>query len=668
MHFALVGNQNCGKTTLFNALTGSSQHVGNFPGVTVEKKEGTVRGTLHTLTDLPGLYSLTAYTLEETLTLNFLLASPPDTVINVADVTTLDRSLYLTLQLTELGIPTVLALNMMDELEKSGGHIDAASLSSELGLPVVPISASQNRGLTELISAAESAAKHKTIPKCPELTAPLIGEALQRISASLSKQQLPKKLPTGYAAVKLLEDGSSAIPQLSAKTAAHIDLIRRGAETALGTDIYAALADMRYSIIGQICTRCVFKTQLAPSQRLTQKLDSLFLHKFLSIPIFFGIMLLVFWLTFGVIGKPLSRIAEGLVESIIAQTDVLLCSLNIAPLLRSLITDGVLTGVGSVISFLPIITVLFFFLSLLEDSGYIARVAFVMDRLFVKLGISGRSLVPMLIGFGCSVPAIMATRTIPGSRDRKLTVMLMPFISCSAKLPIYAVFSAAFFPHHAVLAMALLYLFGIVLGLFCIKLLSKTSFFGLSEPFLLELPAYRLPSLKSLLLHIRQKALEFLRKAFTVILVSTMIIWFLFNFGFDFRQVSSSADSILAAAGSFIAPLFKPLGFGDWRAVSALIAGLSAKEMVVSTFSVLLAASSHEELLSALPALFSPVSTASFLVFTLLYTPCIAATNAMRRELGSAKSTFCAVLFQLAVAWSASFWVFHIGRLLFLRG
>ena len=665
MIFALAGNQNCGKTTLFNQLTGSNQHVGNFPGVTVEKKEGRIRHSDNSVVDLPGIYSLSPYTAEEVVTRDFLIKAHPDGIINIIDATNIQRNLYLTLQLIELGIPMVVALNMMDEVEESGGRIDVAGLEDHLGVPVIPISASKNQGISTLITRAFKTAEAKKPPLKVDFCSGPVHRAIHSTAHLIEDHAAAKGYPVRYAAVKLIENDQPAIAELELNQN-ELELlghIRQELEDSLGTDCEAALADMRYSFIGHIARECVFKPGDTLAQKRSQKLDAVFAHKYFAIPLFIAIMGLVFWLTFDVIGGWLSGLLEEGIGWLTQVTDAGLAAISAPRWLHSLIIDGIFAGVGSVVTFLPIIVGLFFFLSLLEDSGYIARVAFVMDKLLRKIGLSGRSLVPMLIGFGCSVPAIMSTRTLPSSRDRKLTILLIPFMSCSAKLPIYAVFSAAFFPNHSALVMIILYIFGMLIGIACALLLGKTAFAGRPDTFVLELPAYRLPSPKSLLLHMWEKGKDFLHKAFTVILAATIVIWFLQNFDFRLHMVTDASTSILAVFGSFFAPLFEPLGFGDWRGVSALVTGLTAKEMVVSTLAVLLGANGKEQLIPLLSGIFTPLSAASFLVFTLLYTPCVAALNAARREFGSFKGALAMLCFQLGVAWFVSFWVFQLGRL-----
>ncbi|MCI8351168.1 MAG: ferrous iron transport protein B [Oscillospiraceae bacterium] len=666
MIFALAGNQNSGKTTLFNQLTGSNQHVGNFPGVTVERKDGVIRGHKEdTVVDLPGIYSLSPYTSEEIVTRDFLLQGKPDGIINIVDATNIQRNLYLSLQLLELGIPMVIALNMMDEVRGSGGTIRVKELSEHLGVPVVPIAAAKNEGVEELIALAIETARARRKPGRLDFCSGAVHRAIHSITHVVEDHAELIGVPARFAAVKLVE-GGDPIREKLLLSENELELIEHSVaemEEELGTDREAALADMRYTFIDGICADTVVKGGESREHRRSLKMDAVLTHKYLAIPVFLCIMLLVFWLTFGVIGAFLSNLLSMGIDAFTALTDSALAAYGINPVVHSLIIDGVFAGVGSVLSFLPVIVTLFFFLSILEDSGYMARVAFVMDKLLRKIGLSGRSFVPMLIGFGCSVPAIMASRTLSSERDRRMTILLTPFMSCSAKLPIYGVFTMAFFPKYRALVMIGLYLFGMLVGVLCGLVLKKTAFRGNPVPFVMELPNYRLPSPKSVGLLMWDKAKDFLTRAFTVIFVATIIIWFLQTFDLRFNVVQESGESMLAGIGQLIAPLFAPLGFSDWRAATALITGFSAKEAVVSTLAVLTGASSGD-LTGALTAMFSPLSAVAFLVFTLLYTPCVAAISAVKRELHSGLAAAGIALSQSAVAWVVACLVYQVGRLL----
>ncbi len=666
MIFALAGNQNCGKTTLFNQLTGSNQHVGNFPGVTVERKEGIVKKHPEMIVvDLPGIYSLSPYTSEEVVTRDFLLHEHPDAIINIIDATNIERNLYLTLQLLELNIPMVLALNMMDEVRANHGSIDLGKFSAELGIPCVPISASKNEGIEDLVSAAIAAGEKKRLPRRLDFCSGPVHKAIHALCHLIEDHAEASKIPVRFAATKLVEGDEPTIAALNINENELdiVDHIVREMESDLGTDRLAALADMRYSYIEELCEKTVVKAQQSREQLRSLKIDSLLTHRIWALPIFVAIMFAVFWITFGPIGIFFQDLlAEG-VQLAIDGFEGLLVYAEINPILQSLLIDGVCAGVGSVLSFLPVIVILFFLLSLLEDSGYMARIAFIMDKPLRRLGLSGRSFVPMLVGFGCSVPAILSTRTLSSDRDRKMTILLVPFMSCSAKLPIYAMFSAAFFPGCAALVIIGLYIFGILAGIIAALILKGTKFRGNPVPFVMELPSYRLPSAKSVSLHMWEKAKDFLKKAFTVILLATVIIWVLQSFDFRFNYVENSETSMLGSIGKLIAPIFTPLGFADWRAASALITGFSAKEAVVSTLSIL-TGSSLETLPAVLSGMFSPLSALSFLVFTLLYTPCVAAVGAMNQELGKRSSTLGVVITQCAVAWLAAFLVYTIGLIL----
>ena len=666
MIYALIGNQNCGKTTLFNQLTGSNQHVGNFPGVTVDKKEGRVRRTEDTVVDLPGIYSLSPYTAEEVVTRDFLIRNKPDAILNIVDATNIERNLYLTLQLIELQLPMVVALNMMDEVTASGGSIDIPALSRELGVEVVPISAARNQGISELVSRIQKVAGERILPAKLDFCDGPVHRAIHGVTHLIEDHAAAAKIPARFAATKLIEGDQPTVEalKLNQNELDTVEHITAEMEDALGTDREAALADMRYSYIERLAALTVHKPGETREQERSVRIDALLTHKVLAIPIFLVIMALVFWLTFGLIGAFLSDWMAVGIEWVTGQADAALTAFGINPVIHSLIIDGVFTGVGSVLSFLPTIVVLFFFLSLLEDSGYMARVAFVMDKLLRKIGLSGRSFVPMLIGFGCSVPAIMATRTLSSQRDRKMTIILTPFMSCSAKLPIYAVFTAAFFPDNAALVMILLYVMGMVVAVLYGLLLKSTLFRGQPVPFVMELPAYRLPSPKTIALHMWEKAKDFLHKAFTVIFLASLVIWFLQTLDIRLNVVADSADSMLAAIGTAVSPLFAPLGFGDWRAGTALITGLSAKEAVVSTLAVLMGASDQTQLVPLLSQMFTPAQAFSFLTFTLLYMPCVAAFAAVRREYGSTVKAVGIMAAQTTVAWCIAFVVYRLALLI----
>ena len=666
MKFALVGNQNCGKTTLFNALTGSNQHVGNFPGVTVDSKVGIVKGASDcSVVDLPGIYSIRPYSQEEIVTRDFVLNEHPDGIINIVDATNIERNLYLTLQLIELKIPMVIALNMMDEVRGNGGTVNIRKMSERLGIPVVPISAIKNEGVSEVVRQITTVAKNRILPKvydfCPEgavhrcihAATHIIEDHAERIGASAR-----------FCAVKLIEGDASFEDRLALskneKELLEHSIIEMEFET--GLDRNAALADMRYNFIEKVCADTVVRAHESREHKRSVRIDNVLTHKYLALPVFILILLGIFYLTFDVIGKFLSDVLAGGIDIVTDIADKALTAYGINPVVHSLIIDGIFEGVGSVLSFLPIIVVLFFFLSVLEDTGYMARVAFVMDKLLRKIGLSGRSFVPMLIGFGCSVPAIMAARTLSSERDRKMTILLTPFMSCSAKIPIYAVFCAAFFQKHRALVMIGLYVSGMLLGILMALLFKNTLFRGKPVPFVMELPNYRLPSAKSVGLLLWEKARDFLQKAFSVILVATVIIWFLQSFDSRLNVVENSTDSLLAMLGRWIAPVFRPLGFGDWRIATALISGFSAKEAVVSTLGVLLGVNSSN-LHAALASCFTPLSATSFLLFTLLYTPCVAAVATLRRELSSRVQTLGVVAMQCVVAWIVGFAVYQIGGL-----
>ena len=665
MTFALAGNQNCGKTTLFNQLTGSNQHVGNFPGVTVERKDGLIRGHKDAVVvDLPGIYSLSPYTSEEIVTRDFLINSHPDGIINIVDATNIERNLYLSLQLIELNIPMVIALNMMDEVRANGGTIKIREMQQALGVPVVPISASKNEGVAELIDTALEVAANRQKPKRMDFCSGPVHRSIHAVAHLVEDHAQRMNIPSRFAATKLVE-GDEIIRQALQLSENELDMIEHSVtemEQELGTDREAALADMRYTFIEEVCAKSVIKGHQSRESLRSVKIDSVLTHKYLAIPIFLGIMMLIFWLTFGVIGPVLSDWLSLGIDAVTNLVDRALTAYGINPVVHSLLIDGVFAGVGSVLSFLPIIVVLFFFLSILEDSGYMARVAFVMDKLLRKIGLSGRSFVPMLIGFGCSVPAIMATRTLSSERDRKMTILLTPFMSCSAKLPIYAVFSTAFFPDYAALVMIALYVFGMLTAILCGLIFKHTLFKGQPVPFVMELPNYRLPSSKSVLRLIYDKAKDFVVRAFTVIFLATLVIWFLQTFDTRFNVVDSSSQSMLADIGRLIAPIFMPLGFSDWRVSTALITGFTAKEAVVSTLAVL-TGTSIATLPQALSGLFTPLAAASFLVFTLLYTPCVAAIGAVKREMGSGWHALAVAAFQTTVAWIMAFLLFQLGSI-----
>ena len=661
MLLALVGNQNCGKTTLFNQLTGSNQHVGNFPGVTIEHKIGQVIGWKnYDLVDLPGIYSIRPYSGEEKVTRDFIIDRKPDAIINIVDATNIERNLYLTLQLIEMGKPMVLALNMMDELLGNHGSVDIQKLSDRLGIPVVPIAAAKNDGVDELMrvvaETAENARKPRRIDFC---SAGPVHRCIHTVSHVVEDHADKIGVPSRFAATRVIEEDDEIISALKLSEN-ELELIGHAVlemESEGGLDRNAALAEMRYRFIEAVCYECVVKAHESREMLRSVKIDKVLTNKYLAIPTFIAIMGFIFWMTFSVLGKWLSDLLALGIDSVTQLVDDALTAYGLNPVVHSLVIDGVFAGVGSMLSFLPIIVVLFFFLAILEDTGYMARVAFVMDKLLRRIGLSGRSFVPMLIGFGCSVPAIMATRTLSSERDRKMTILLTPFMSCSAKIPIYGVFSAAFFPRHAALVMIGLYVTGILVGILAAMVLDQTAFRGNPVPFVMELPNYRFPSLKSVLLLMWDKAKDFLERAFTVIFVATIVIWFLQTFDTRLNVVTDQTESLLAMIGALIAPIFTPLGFGDWRAATALISGFIAKESVVSTLGVLLGSAS--DVGAALGTMFAPVTAVSFLVFTLLYTPCVAAITAVRRELGSGWKAAGVALLQCCVAWLTSFVVYH---------
>ena len=667
MIFALAGNQNCGKTTLFNQLTGSNQHVGNFPGVTVDQKSGEIRGQKDcNVVDLPGIYSIRPYTPEEIVTRDFILNQRPDGIINIVDATNIERNLYLTLQLMEMRIPMVLALNMMDEVSAGGGTIDIQGMSRALGIPVVPISAAKNQGVDELVKIAVLTAKNRVYPAVYDFCTPgPVHRCIHAVVHQIEDHAESAQLPVRFAATKLIEEDEDIRVRLDLDQN-ELELIEHSVqemESECGMDRNAALADMRYTFIERVCAKTVVKCRESKERARSEAIDRVVTDKYLALPLFFGIMLGIFYLTFNVIGAFLSDLLAAGIDSLTSIVDAALTAYGLNPVVQSLVIDGVFAGVGSVLSFLPIIVVLFFFLSILEDTGYMARVAFVMDQLLRKMGLSGRSIVPMLIGFGCSVPAIMATRTLASERDRRMTILLTPFMSCSAKIPIYSVFAAAFFPQYAALVMIALYVLGIVVGIAAAKLLGATAFKGNPVPFVMELPNYRFPSAKSVGQLCWDKAKDFLTRAFTIIFVATILVWFLQTFDTRLNLVSDSADSLLATVGVWIAPLFKPLGFGDWRVSTALITGFIAKESVISTLGILTGAGT-DVTVAALGNLFSPITAVSFLVFTLLYTPCVAAISAVKRELGSGWKAAGVALSQCAVAWAVAFLVYRVALLM----
>lgn len=667
MTLALIGNQNCGKTTLFNQLTGSNQHVGNFPGVTVEGKSGLIRGQKNVeVVDLPGIYSLSPYTNEEIVTRDFITQQKPQGIINIVDATNIERNLYLSLQLLELGIPIVIALNMMDELRSNKGSVHIAKMEESLGVPVVPISASKNEGVDELIQIAVKTAEGNICPMRRDFCTGPVHRTLHAVAHLIEDHAEQIGIPSIFVATKLIEGDDPLLESLnlSENEVDILDHSVREMEGELDTDRKAAIADMRYQFIESLCKTAVVKPQVSKQHLRSVKIDELLTHKYLAIPVFLGIMGLIFWVTFGVIGSFFSDLFSGGIDLLSGVVSHALLGYGINPVVHSLIIDGVFAGVGSVLSFIPTIVILFFFLSMLEDSGYMARVAFVMDKPLRKLGLSGKSFVPMLIGLGCTVPAVMAARTLPGERDRKMTIMLTPFISCSAKLPIYGMFTMAFFPHGRAGIIMALYLMGIVVGILSALVFKRTLYRGKPVPFVMELPNYRLPNLKSVLLLMWDKAKDFLTRAFTVIFAASIIIWFLQTFDLHLNVVEDSAQSLLADVGKFLAPIFAPLGFADWKAATALITGFSAKETIISTFAVLTGAGTAE-LPTALNTLFTPLTAFVFLTFTLIYTPCVAAVAAIKRELGSAWSALGVVLYQTGIAWLTAFIVYRIG-LLFL--
>ena len=663
--FALAGNQNCGKTTLFNQLTGSNQHVGNFPGVTVDRKDGVIRGHENTLvTDLPGIYSMSPYSSEELVTRRFVLEEHPKGIINIVDATNIERNLYLTMQLMELDVPMVLALNMMDEVRENGGSIRVNEMEAMLGIPVVPISAAKNEGIAELVDHAVHVAKYQESPGRQDFCdageqGGAVHRCLHAIMSLIEDHAEQAGIPVRFAASKLAEGDSLVLERLGLdqnekETLEHIICQM---EKERGLDRAAAIADMRFSFIQKVCASSVVKPRESREHARSVRMDRILTGKYTAIPAFIAIMALVFWLTFNVIGAFLADLLDMGIGWLTDLVDAAMTAGHVNPVLHSLVIDGIFNGVGSVLSFLPIIVTLFFFLSMLEDSGYMARVAFVMDKLLRKIGLSGRSVVPMLIGFGCTVPGVMASRTLPSERDRKMTILLTPYMSCSAKLPIYAFFAEAFFPRNGALVMIGLYFIGILVGILMALLLRGTAFRGEAVPFVMELPNYRMPGAKNVGLLLWDKAKDFLQRAFTVIFIATIVIWFLQTFDTRLNIVTDSQDSILAVVAGWIAPIFAPLGFGDWRISTALITGFMAKESVVSTLSVLFGST------AALTSMLTPLSAMSVLVFCLLYTPCVAAIASVRRELGG-RWAFGVALGQCAIAWVAAGAVQLFGMLL----
>jgi len=662
--FALAGNQNCGKTTLFNQLTGSNQHVGNFPGVTVDRKDGVIRGHSNTLvTDLPGIYSMSPYSSEELVTRQFILDEKPHAIINIVDATNIERNLYLTMQLMELNVPMVLALNMMDEVRDNGGSIRVNEMEALLGIPVVPISALRNEGIQELVDHLVHVARHQERPGRQDFCDPLdhdgaVHRCLHAIMHLIDDHARQARIPVRFAASKLAEGDRDILERLALDVNEQkaLEHIIHQMEEERGLDRAAAIADMRFQFIKAVCRETVIKPRESKGHIRSQKMDQILTGKYTAIPAFVGIMALVFWLTFGVIGVWLADMLDLGITALTDLVDGALAAYGINPVVHSLIIDGIFSGVGSVLSFLPVIVTLFFFLSILEDSGYMARVAFVMDKLLRKIGLSGRSIVPMLIGFGCTVPGVMATRTLPSDRDRKMTILLTPFMSCTAKVPIYGFFTAAFFPEHGALVMIALYFGGIVVGILMALLLRETMFKGEPVPFVMELPNYRFPGMKNVAQLLWEKAKDFLTRAFTVIFVATIVIWFLQTFDVRLNVVADSQNSLLASVAGLIAPIFTPLGFGNWQISTALITGFMAKESVVSTLTVLLGGASPTSFMS-------PLTCVSLLVFTLLYTPCVAAVSSVKRELGG-KWAVAVVIGQCAVAWVAALLVRTVGLLL----
>jgi len=663
MNIALVGNQNSGKTTLFNQLTGSNQHVGNFPGVTVERKEGIVRFKKDmSVVDLPGIYSLAPYSSEEKVAREYIVKNKPDGIINIVDATNIERNLYLSMQLIELHVPMVIALNMMDEVRESGGTIKIDELSCCLGVPVVPISASKNEGVAELVEVAHKTFRDRVFPQKTDYCAGEVHRTIHSIAHLIEDHAERVGVPAKFFATKLAEGDISLREELELNSN-EVDMIEHAVkemEDELKTDRKAAIADMRYTYIEKVVAGSVIRPEVDRTRERTLRMDRLLTHKYMAIPIFLSVMGLIFWLTFGVIGSFLSDLLGSGIDALSEAVRKAMENAEVNPTVISLVTDGVFSGVGSVLTFIPTIILLFFFLSILEDSGYMARVAFVMDKMLRKIGLSGRSFVPMLIGFGCSVPAILSTRTLSSARDRKMTIFLVPFMSCTAKLPIYGMFTLAFFPRYAAPVMISLYVMGMLLAVVTGLILKNVFFRGKPVPFVMELPNYRFPGIKSVILLLWDKTKDFLSKAFTLIFIASLVIWFLRSFDLTLNPVADDSLSILAGIGRVIAPAFSPLGFGDWKTVTALMTGFMAKEAVISTFAVL-TRSGSAGLPTALQSMFSPLSAYAFLVFTLLYTPCVAAVVTIRRELQSRLLAAAAVLYQTGFAWVMAFLVYRIG-------
>lgn len=660
--FALVGNQNCGKTTLFNQLTGSKQHVGNFPGVTVDRKDGVIKGHNNTLiTDLPGIYSMSPYSSEEIVTREFVIREKPKGIINIVDATNIERNLYLTMQLLELGFPMVVALNMMDELRENGGSVLVNEMEEALGVPVIPISAAKAEGIEELIQHAIHVAKYQEKPLETDFCRKEEGvhRGIHAVMHLIEDHAEKAEIPVRFAASKIMEGDEKILEQLNLTENEKnlLEDISRQTEEETGLDRAAAIAQMRFAYIEDVCSESVIKPKESREHLRSRKIDRFLTGKYTGIPAFVGIMAVVFWLTFNVIGAFLQGLLESGITALTNVVDHAMTVAHVNSVVHSLVIDGIFSGVGGVLSFLPIIVTLFFFLSLLEDSGYMARVAFIMDKLLRKLGLSGRSIVPMLVGFGCTVPGVMASRTLPSERDRKMTILLTPFMSCTAKLPIYAFFTAAFFPKRGALVMIGLYVFGIVMGILMALIFKKTAFKGEAVPFVMELPNYRLPGAKNVGHLLWDKAKDFLQRAFTVIFIATIVIWFLQNFDMGLNMVSDSQNSILALVAGVLAPIFLPVGFGDWRIVTALISGFMAKESVVSSLTVLFGSS------AALQGTLTVAGAAALLVFCLLYTPCVAAIASVKRELGG-KWAAAMVFGQCLIAWVVAFVVYQIAGLL----
>ncbi len=659
MIYALVGNQNSGKTTLFNALTGSNQHVGNFPGVTVEQKYGIIKGTNHQVVDLPGIYSIRPYSSEEILTRDFILKNNPDAIINIVDAMNIERNLYLTLQLLELRKPTVVAVNMMDEVRANDGSINIELMSELLGVPVVPISAIKEEGISELITVVEKTAENKRIPKIYDFCKPgPVHRCIHAVSHIIEDHADRVGVASRFATMQVILDDQQIIDLLKLNDN-EVEAIRHNIvemESERGLDCEAAVADMRYKFIENVCSQTVSKPEKSKERTRSINIDKILTHKYLAIPIFAVIITTIFWLTFGPFGTFFADGFAAVIDSVIAMIETQLVNFGINEVVQSLIVDGVLAGVGSVLSFLPLIVILFFFLSILEDTGYMARIAFVMDKLLRKIGLSGKSIVPFLIGFGCTVPAVMATRTLPSQRDRKLTILLVPFMSCTAKIPIYAFFTDYFFVEHKALIMTGLYFGGIITAVITSVIFNKIVFKGNPIPFVMEMPNYRLPGIKSVVLLMWEKAKDFLQKAFTIIVAATILVWVLQSFDLRFNVVEDASLSILGSIGKMMEPVFRPLGFGDYRFVTALVTGLIAKETVVSTLEILIPA--------GITSMLTIAGALSFLTFTLLYTPCFAAIASIKRELGSTIKTFGIIIYQIAVAWVAAFMVYQLAGIL----